>query len=186
MANLLITDRDGNAKAYNFDQSGTTVDPFSPKSPPLIGALTSSPASSPSAASASLNEILRGVWQSIINIGTAPTMNDYNSMGAAVSGVIKASSGNLHILGAINLGATIRYLQLFDRTTVPTAGLVPLKCYPVYPGGGFTPLDSAWFGISAKGKGLFFATGISWGMSTTALTYTAATSSETIVEARFV
>jgi hypothetical protein len=111
-------------------------------------------------------------------------LSDYNAMGTQVAQVIKGSAGNLYMIAATNLNSSTRYLQLFDRTTVPSGGTTPLKCYPVY-GNGFTPLDLAYFGVAAASQGLYFANGICWAMSTTALTYTAATAAETIVEARY-
>jgi hypothetical protein len=184
MANLSVTDSTGTAQLIDLNGLGTAASPFVAKSPELLGALNATPAATPTDANVSISAILRGLWQAVISQGTPPTMTDYNTMGTSAGAVIKNSAGNLHVIACTNLNAATRYLQLFNNATGPTG--TPLKSYPVYGNGGFIALDTAYFGISAKGRGLVFSTGISWGISTTPLAYTAATASETIVEARYV
>jgi hypothetical protein len=183
MSNLSISDSAGVTQLYDLDGAGTLASPFVAKAPALLGALNASPAGSPTDTNASLSGVLRGIWQAIINQGSAPTMNDYNAMGTLNAAVMKTSAGSLHMIAAVNLNASTRYLQLFNTTSAPSG--TPLKSYPVYGNGGYLALDTAYFGISAAGKGLYFSNGITWGMSTTPLTFTAAIASETIVEARY-
>jgi hypothetical protein len=186
MANLSALDSTNATVYYDLDGLGTAVAPFTAKSPALLGSLTSAtPAGPPASTSLSINALLRGIWQAIINLGTPPTLNDFNSMGLATAGAIKVTSGSLYLLAATNLNASTRYLQVHNTAATPASGATPLKSYPVYGGSGMLVLDLQFFGVSQASRGLFLSTGISWAMSTTPLTYTPATAAETIVEARW-
>lgn len=110
----------------------------------------------------------------------SPTTS-YSAIGTATAGLISSTSRNLFSISASNQNASTRWLQLFDRSTALSGGETPIRSYPVYGGGGLTIIDQTTFGS----RGLNFSTGIYWAMSTTALTYTAATASETIVDARY-
>ncbi len=109
----------------------------------------------------------------------------YGSLAAATSGVIKSSSGTLLGIACTNQSGLIGYIQLFNRTTVPTNGTVPLRSYPVYGGGGQTQIDGTMWGGWQSGTGLPFSVGIAWGFSTTALTYTARTITDCTFEASY-
>lgn len=93
---------------------------------------------------------------------------------------IKATPGNVFSFVATNLNTNTRYIQLFDRSTSPTLGTVPLVVYPVF-GSNLLIIDTQIWGLA----GIGFGTGISWGYSTTPLTYTAGSGSDVIFEIRF-
>lgn len=100
------------------------------------------------------------------------------SFGTAASAVSKATQGNLFSVHATNKNAAIRYLHLFNRSSVPTLGTAPLFSFEIGAGSSITPataiVGSDFFGED----GLYFSTGITWGISTTNATYTAATAAD--------
>lgn len=102
-------------------------------------------------------------------------------LGVSAGDTIKASSGTVFSFVATNLNASTRYIQLFNQTTVPVTGNVPLLVYPVF-GSNLLIIDTAIWGLA----GVVFGTGISWGFSTTPLTYTAGVSSDVIFEIRYI
>ncbi len=108
-----------------------------------------------------------------------------SAMGTAASGVIKNSPGTLFSIACTNLSANARYIQLFNTTSAPSAGATPFRSYPLYSSGGFTVIDAQLWGAIQSSIGLSFSTGISWGFSTTALTYTAGTATDCIFEASY-
>lgn len=105
----------------------------------------------------------------------------YNALGTSAGTFIKASAGSLYGISCVNLNVSTRYLQLFNKTTAPVANDVPIESHAVYGNGGELVLGQDYFSIN----GLDFATGISWGISTTPLLFTAAMASETIFTARY-
>jgi hypothetical protein len=77
-----------------------------------------------------------------------------------------------------NLNAATRYLQFFNAAN--NSG-TPKRSYPVYGNGGLLIIGQETFG----GSGLLFSTGIIWGFSTTALTYTAGSAADCILAVRY-
>jgi hypothetical protein len=112
---------------------------------------------------------------------TNATYNNFRSIGVSAGGNIKATSGSIFSLAATNANATIRFIQIFDKATAPTSGDVPMLVYPVYPNYGMITIDTVLWGLA----GLGLANGISWGFSSTQLTYTAATGSDCVFELRW-
>lgn len=102
-------------------------------------------------------------------------------LGVSAGDNIKASPGNVYSFVATNLNASTRYIQLFNQTTAPVTANVPLLVYPVF-GSNLLIIDTAIWGLA----GIVFSTGISWGFSTTPLTYTAGTNSDVIFEIRYI
>jgi hypothetical protein len=182
MGQIAFTDATSTAQYYDADGAGTVGSPFAAKAPALLGALTASPAATPSTTT-SISGLIRGFWQAVINLGTPAVITDFTSMGVAVSGYI-GPNVTLYRLAATNLAATTRYIQLFESTFV-IAGDVPRKSYPVFADG-FTQLGPEWFGSVQAGKGLVFSSGLSWGISSTALFFTPVAASETIFEMGYV
>jgi hypothetical protein len=131
----------------------------------------------------SLISLLKRLLVKTGGAGTAPT--DYTSVGN-VNGLIKSAAGAIYAIEAVNLNAATRYLQIYDQNIAP-AGIpgpptgTPLRIYPVYGNSGFLLIDTSQFGPT----GLELTTAISWAMSTTATTYTAATGTDTIVAIRY-
>lgn len=101
-------------------------------------------------------------------------------LGVSAGDNIKASPGNVYSFVSTNLNTSTRYIQLFDQVTAPTVGTVPLVVYPIF-GSNLLIIDNAIWGLA----GLGFSTGITWGFSTTALTYTAGVNSDVIFEIRY-
>jgi len=99
----------------------------------------------------------------------------YRSLAASAGANVKGSAGTLLSLSCSNLNSSVRYLQIFNSTGSPTG--TPLISYPIF-GEGFTVLDEAYF----TKIGISFSTGITWGFSTAAGTYTAGSSSDVIME----
>lgn len=100
----------------------------------------------------------------------------YTSLGATASAVIKSSPGTVYsIINALNTASSVRFLLLFNATSVPSAGASPLiPGFPVPPNNGVL-----FFGQDiAGGGGLSFSAGITVAISTTPFTYTAAAASD--------
>jgi hypothetical protein len=89
-------------------------------------------------------------------------------------------------MSAYNHNAGVAYLQLFNLATHPTPGAVPDYLWLV-PGKGNLILSSDYLagGLGGYGVGLWFGSGISWGLSITFASYTAATAADCYVEARY-
>lgn len=120
-----------------------------------------------------------------VDTSTSTNPNDTSTIGAAASGTLKNSPGTLYACSCTNLNASTRYLQFFNSTTAPSAGATPVRSYPVYGSSGFFVLDTSQWGNIAANQGLFFSTGVSWGFSTTPLTFTAGAAVDCIFEARW-
>jgi hypothetical protein len=126
------------------------------------------------------NTSLSTIQQRLMPAGSSSTL--YISMGTAVSGNLKASAGNVYALDCINVSTGLRFLQLFDSTAAPTAGAVPkIPPFPIPANNGLLLVGQDVLG----GEGINFTTGISFGISTTALTYTAATATDVAVSIRY-
>ncbi len=104
----------------------------------------------------------------------AGDVSRFASLGAAATANAKAGAGNLYSITATNRNAAVRYLQLFDSTG---ATATVLYQWPVAVTAGLVIIGSDFF----TEAGWRFSTGITWGMSTTAGSYVAATASETDV-----
>lgn len=101
-------------------------------------------------------------------------------LGASVTGRVKASPGRVLAVYLVNQNAARRFLQLFEKTTVPNAGDNPKFCFPIDAGETLS-LGADLFGS----QGLTFTPGCSWGISTTMLTFTAATAADHAVYIRY-
>jgi hypothetical protein len=112
--------------------------------------------------------------------GRQPTPTTFQSVGAAATANAKATSGTLLAITATNRNAAARYLQVFNSTgstaTVFYQWLVPASSMLI--------LGDDFF-VGENGTGWAFSTGITWGMSTTAGSYVAATAGETDVAGSF-
>jgi hypothetical protein len=80
------------------------------------------------------------------------------SAATAVTGVVKASAGQVYLYDLINTQAAVRYLHLYNQATAPTVGTsVPVLTIPL--------AASAKTSLSID-AGLAFATGIAWAVTT--------------------
>jgi hypothetical protein len=106
-------------------------------------------------------------------------------LATASSGFLKAAAGNLYMFQVTNFGTAKKYFHLFDQVAAPNNGATPARVFPVAAGDnsqdGFLLIGQSDIG----GEGIIFSTGIAWGISTTATTFTAATASETILGFRW-
>lgn len=89
------------------------------------------------------------------------------------TGVLKTSPGYLTSFKAHNRNSGTRWLQLFDSTTAPSGGATPLDQWEV-PASGIAVIGEDYF----TKDGMQFKTGIAWGFSTTAGTFTAGTDAD--------
>lgn len=101
-------------------------------------------------------------------------------LGASVTGLVKGSPGRVLSMYAVNANAARRYLQLFEKTTVPVTNDNPKFCFPIEAGRELR-LGADLFGSS----GLTFAPGCSWGISTAMLTFTPATPADHAIYIRY-
>jgi len=93
----------------------------------------------------------------------------YTNFAVAASGSVIATPAFLYSLSCFNNHATaVRYIQIFNRTTAPSVGDTPVFSFPIPAQQGFV-LEESFF----TNNGYFFNTGIAWGISSTAATYTA-------------
>lgn len=92
----------------------------------------------------------------------------YTNVGLTNFSVLAAKETDLFNVTCVNLNVNTRYIQFFDKTSIPLSGEVPKLSYPVYGLSGASDL-----GVVQLGDfGLKFATGLAWGFSTTPLVFT--------------
>lgn len=87
----------------------------------------------------------------------------------------KDGPGNVFSAWGCNLNATVRYLQFFNQITAPTNPNVPVNglSFPLAQNEKIILGQDFWLEV-----GNYFSTGIAWGFSTTAATFTAATTTD--------
>lgn len=104
----------------------------------------------------------------VVQSSPVPTGTWYSQLGV-VSGVMKASAGNLRTVHGVNRSTTVSllYLQFFNQTTGPSGSPAVFAEFPV-PSLGQVELGTEFFGTN----GVAFGTGIAWGWSTTTGTFT--------------
>jgi hypothetical protein len=104
--------------------------------------------------------------------------NVFVRWGTSVVDTISGTPARVTKVYVWNKSTSIRYIQLFNRTTNPTTGTVPLVSYVLAPGEKYT------LGVADLGSndGMSFSTGLAWAFSTTEATYTAGTTTDVSVE----
>jgi hypothetical protein len=99
----------------------------------------------------------------------------------ATAGNLKATAGNVFSVVVTNANAAVRYLQLHNKASTPVNPDVPVLSIPIPAGTAAVPsiltLGAETFSMS----GVNLATGVSWGISTTLATYTAATNADHVI-----
>jgi ABC-type transporter Mla subunit MlaD len=123
------------------------------------------------------NTLLTGIKSAIDKL--APTVTTYRYMGTSAGANVKVSAGKIYSLSCSNLSTNPRYFQLFNSSSTPSANQTALESYPI-TGGGSIILDCNYFDKTSNE----FSSGISWGFSTSALTYVAGDSTTAIVVIR--
>lgn len=83
----------------------------------------------------------------------------------AASGIAYQGRYALNLATGFNNNAALRYVQFFDRATIPVLGTVPIQSIPVNP-----MTEFSW---SPSEDGLIFESALAFGISTTAATFTA-------------
>lgn len=116
------------------------------------------------------NGVLAFAWKPTTVANYSPTLAGVLGAGIAT---FKASAGSVYSVSVTNRNAAVRYLQLHNTAAAPAGAAVPLASWYV-PATSQLTLDNAFFTLS----GLLLATGITFAMSTTSATYTAATAGE--------
>lgn len=91
---------------------------------------------------------------------------------------VKASAGNILSVTCSNINAAIRYLQIHNKATAPANPDVPIFSFAIPAGSATVPamreIGRDFFGAG----GYYLSTGIAIGVSTTAATFTAATTTD--------
>lgn len=108
------------------------------------------------------------------------TLLPFVNLGANVTLNIKASAAHLYSCYCETTNAAKRYLQFFNTTTTPSGGATPVLSFLI-PAGSSASYDITHFGMNGQP----FTTGLAYGVSTTPLTYTAATASEQVVQVKY-
>src|SRR3954452_22829039 len=99
------------------------------------------------------------------------------SFGTAVTAVARASAGAVVASYASNANAAVRYFQLHNVASALSGGETPITSIPIPAGTANNPgtpiLMSEFYAPSS-----YHGTGVTWAVSTTNATYTAATASD--------
>lgn len=99
---------------------------------------------------------------------------------------VKTSAGVIKSITASNINAAIRYLQIHNKASAPANPDVPIFSFPIAAGSSTAPsireIGTEFFGEG----GYYLSTGISIGISTTADTFTAATTTDHVVNGTYV
>ncbi|MBD2364526.1 hypothetical protein H6G36_25690 [Anabaena minutissima FACHB-250] len=123
---------------------------------------------------------LSAIWKLISDRFMPPgTIAAY--LGTSSGANLKDSAGNIYAITVSNSSSSTRYFQIFNQTTSPSLNDVPVRSFPVPPDDSLLLLGQDIIG----GNGIVLTTGISWGFSTTRLTYTAATATDCIATVRW-
>lgn len=99
---------------------------------------------------------------------------------------VKASAGYLKSIIVTNINAAIRYVQVHNKATAPANPDVPIWSIPIAAGTATAPAILI-LGLDVFGQGgLSCATGVAVGVSTTAATFTAATTTDHTIHGTYV
>ena len=181
MATFSASDGGGITRQFGTDGLGTTEAPFIPwHNDPQIAAIFGETSLLDGGA---LRVKVEGQQQQT----TVSAQVYAPPLGTVASGLIKSTAGHLLAIGATNICAEPRYLQLFNRTSAPptTAPLAtPIRAYLVGPGD-FLQITDLFTATQSPGLGLFFSSGIAWAWSSTPIVTTIGAGSELLIEARF-
>jgi len=129
------------------------------------------------------NNVLGVTSKSVVSATySRSTYCSVSSGSQVVSGVVKSSAGQLLSLNVSNANASARYLWIKNSTAAPaSAEAANLQVHVFY----LPPSSSLDLSKFFQDTGLYFSTGISWGISTSATSYTAGTASDHLVNAGY-
>ncbi len=123
------------------------------------------------------------VLQSGTLSGLMPQGFNTSYLGTAVSGNLKNTSGNIHAIICCNSDSSTAWFQIFDKGSAPVSGDIPsFAPLPVYQAdAGRSGL--LLIGQDILGSGIYLQNGISWGLSSSRLTFTAASTPNNFIVA---
>lgn len=104
--------------------------------------------------------------------------NYFAKWGVSAGDTISGTPARVTGMCVWNKSNSIRYIQLFNRTTNATAGAVPIFSRVLAPNEKYT-LNNLDMGSN---DGFVFSTGLAWGFSTTEGTYTAGATTEVSID----
>ena len=138
-----------------------------------------------------LSSLLTGEDQvnNILGVATKPIIGSVYSYsrdvayGTAVTHTSKSAAGQLMTVTVSNVNASARWLQFYDSTG-STSG-TPVISVPI-PAGTATAPSSITLDRLLGANGDYFATGITWAISTVQATYSAATAADHNINVRYV
>lgn len=122
---------------------------------------------------------LQGITTLISGFMPPGTLTNY--LGTSSGANLKSSGGTIYAIICSNDNAAVRYFQIFDEPRNPTLNDLPLIAFPVYSSDGLLIIGQDILG----GAGIPLSSGVSWGFSSTRLTYTAATATDCIASVRW-
>lgn len=104
---------------------------------------------------------------------TATQLSLDTSFGSVTTHTSKATPAVLISFTCSSVNAAIRYFMLFNITSAPTTGTtVPLMSFPIGAGSATVPSSLSRDATFFAEYGFLFATGLTWGVSSVAGTYT--------------
>ena len=132
----------------------------------------------------SLIALLKRALQTLTTISSLfmPAGTRTRYVGNSVGGNLKGTAGTVYAITCSNSNASVRYFQLFQKVNAPVLNDVPAECFPVYPSDGLLLVGQDIIG----GTGITLGNGVTWGFSTTRLTYTAGNAADCICTIRWV
>ncbi|AUB36150.1 Phage-related tail protein [Nostoc flagelliforme CCNUN1] len=116
---------------------------------------------------------LSAIWKLLSDrLMPAGTLASYlgNSNGAT----LKVTPGTIYAFTCSNNNSVVRYFQIFDKSTPPTSGDIPIIQFPTGTNDALLIIGQDILG----GAGITLPTAVSWGFSSTRLVYTPATASD--------
>lgn len=116
------------------------------------------------------------ITQNIQRVTAAPELctTPFGVFGTSVAVSVTQVPASICSMYASNANAALRYLQVFNQTTAPTTGNVPIHSFPIPINGGSICIGTDFFGVN----GGFATQGVAVGVSTTNATFTAATTTD--------
>lgn len=138
----------------------------------------------------SQQEVLNRAFDATTNtVKTTASLASTTAFSARLNDVdisVKATPGNLLSVSGTSINAGLRYLQVHNKATAPANPDVPVFSFPIPAGTATAPavvsLGRDFFGPG----GHYLSTGIAVGISTTADTFTAATTTDHVTNGTYV
>lgn len=116
-----------------------------------------------------------------VSQGAFEVGSNFNAILNDVDISVKASAGYLKSIQVSSINAGLRYLQIHNKATAPAAADVPVFSFPISAGTATVPSTLS-FGREDWGDGGYYCSiGVAIGISTTAATFTAATTTDHVV-----